>query len=172
MKEVWRDIPGYEGLYQVSNLGRIKSFKRDTVNGKILKLILKRDGYLRFNAYKNGKCKYLLIHRCVAKAFISNPHSYSEINHKNENKQDNRVSNLEWCSAKYNSNYGTRNERIAHLISKPVLQLTLDGQLIKRWSSAAECGRHGFKQGHVAECCKGEHKTHHGYKWRYEKVGD
>ena len=109
----WKDIPGYEGLYQVSNLGEIKSLNyRNTGKEKILKLIKDKKGYFHVNLYKNGKLKNLQVHRLVAMAFIPNHNNYNQVNHKDENTSNNAVENLEWCTAKYNSNYGNRNKKI------------------------------------------------------------
>ncbi len=124
MEEIWRDIAGYEGLYQVSNLGRVKSLERTTkrFNGfkvceykdgnKILKQSKNYKGYLFVGLCKNGKEKKYKVHRLVAEAFIDNPNNLPQVNHKNENKECNISNNLEWCTNKYNCNYGTRNERI------------------------------------------------------------
>lgn len=122
LTEIWKDIEGYEGLYQVSNLGRVKSLDRkeyfyrgDTPVERIRKgCILSPSsscGYLHVNLHDGKKRKMKLIHRLVAQAFIPNPDILPEVNHKNELKTDNSVSNLEWCTAKYNSNYGTRTIR-------------------------------------------------------------
>ena len=121
MQEEWRDIGGYEGLYQISNIGNVKSLGR-LVNyknkgkkwqeGKILKPLNKR-GYLCVGLWKNGYIKNYSVHRLVAQAFIPNPNNLPQVNHKNEIKDDNRVENLEWCNNYYNSQYGTRNKRIA-----------------------------------------------------------
>ena len=114
--EIWKDIEGYEGLYQVSNKGRIKSLNRidsrgHKVNEKILSSKPNNKGYLRVHLYKNGKRKPFSVHRLVAIAFIPNPNNLLEVNHKDENKENNTVDNLEWCDRKYNANYGGRNER-------------------------------------------------------------
>ena len=114
--EIWKDIEGYEGLYQVSNKGRIKSLNRidsrgRKVNEKILSSKPNNKGYLRVHLYKNGKRKPFSVHRLVAIAFIPNPNNLLEVNHKDENKENNTVDNLEWCNRKYNTNYGSRNER-------------------------------------------------------------
>ena len=112
--EEWRDIKGYEGLYQVSSLGRVKSLKdsHDNYREKILKPGNVR-GYLHVNLYKDTKRKTYRIHRLVAEAFISNPNNYEEVNHKDEDKTNNCVSNLEWCTREYNMSYGTINKRIS-----------------------------------------------------------
>lgn len=115
-EEIWRDIEGYEGLYQVSNLGRVKSLERiDEMGrlrlGRILSPVIDRYGYLRVNLYKEGKRKTFQVHRLVGQAFIPNPEGLPQINHKDEDPSNDRADNLEWCSRSYNINYGTRNER-------------------------------------------------------------
>lgn len=171
--EVWKDIIGYESLYQGSNFGRVRSLDRwvkgkngsiRCCKGKILKPGTNKDGYLYVNLYKNRKEKKFYVHRLVAEAFISNPDNLPCVNHKDENKQNNVVSNLEWCSAQYNNTYGTRIERC----SKPVVQYTLDGQFVREWVSTRVCGRNGYDQGHVAACCRGEQKYHKGFIWKYK----
>lgn len=119
--EVWKDIKGYEGLYQISNYGRVKSMariKKHSYNGiahlkeKILKPIC-INGYQRVSLSKDSKMTHKFIHSLVADAFVKNPHNYPEINHKDENKANNIYHNLEWCTHSYNINYGTRNERVS-----------------------------------------------------------
>ena len=170
MPEIWRDVVGYEGLYEVSNWGRVKSLPRNgTVKyARILKPYVDKDGYHRQMLSKNGKHTNYPIHRLVAEAFIPNPHNYPCVNHKDENKLNNNVNNLEWCSAKYNSNYGTAIERRSKKRSKPILQFTLDGVFIKEWDSIAECGRNGFQTSAVIMCCKGKRKTHKGFIFKYK----
>lgn len=107
MEEIWLPIIEYDGLYDVSNLGRI----RNSRTNKILRLGKHRQGYKLVSLYKNKKQKTFLVHRLVAMAFIENPHSFLEINHIDENKENNNVSNLEWCDRVYNANYGTGNKR-------------------------------------------------------------
>ena len=113
--EEWKSIPGYEGLYEVSNLGRVRSVEKcDRFNRKILSKILKPNyvsGYLRVGMYKNKTFKYYLIHRLVAQAFLPNPDNLPQVNHKDEDKSNNRVDNLEWCDRSYNMNYGTVQQR-------------------------------------------------------------
>ena len=117
MIEEWRPVVGYEGLYEVSSYGRVKSLcKYDSRNRfrdeRILKLCADRLGYLKVGLCSNDKKKKYLVHRLVAQAFIPNPNNLPIINHKDENPSNDNVDNLEWCDAKYNSNYGTRNDRI------------------------------------------------------------
>ena len=118
--EEWRDIEGYEGLYQISSLGRVKSFPRPTTPGGILKTIKRKDGYCSIKLSKNGKVKKVLVHRLVAKAFIPNTNNLPIINHKDENPLNNNVDNLEWCDNKYNGNYGTVKERIGQASRKRI----------------------------------------------------
>lgn len=169
MDEVWKDIEGYEGLYQVSSLGKVRSLPRNTTSGKILKPITHKNGYLFVVLCKDGKAKLYKVHRLVALAFVPNddPQYKIEVNHINEKKNDNRVSNLEWCTKSYNINYGSRNEKCSLKKSKPVKQLSLDGTLITIWPSMAEAGRNGFNQCNIVSCCNGVQKTHKGYKWEY-----
>ena len=169
MKEIWKDIKNYEGHYQVSNLSRVKSLNYNhTGKEKILKLNKDKDGYLQVTLCKNNIKKVYKVHRLVAQAFIPNPNNLPQINHKDENKTNNNVDNLEWCDRKYNQNYGTRTERVAEKLSKPVLQYDLEGNFIKEWKSTRECGRNGFCNQHIAACCRGELKTHKGFIWRYK----
>ena len=117
MIEEWRPIEGYEGLYEVSNTGRVRSLdKYDSMNrflrGRILRLFTDGLGYLRAQLYSNSKRKSFLVHRLVAQAFIPNPDNLPQVNHRDENPSNDSVDNLEWCDGKYNVNYGTRIDRI------------------------------------------------------------
>lgn len=118
--EIWKDILGYEGLYQISNHGRLKSLPKMVGRGKrymskerIVSSHKSPNGYLRTHLDKEGKRHFFSVHRLVAQAFLDNPNNYPCVNHKNEIRSDNRVENLEWCSFKYNANYGTRNKKIS-----------------------------------------------------------
>ena len=177
LNEIWKPIKGYEGLYEVSNLGRVKSLVR---NGTILKerilnqFIVKN--YLKTNLRNKGQKQYY-VHRLVAEAFIPIPNElkqyigtrYLQVNHKDENPLNNIASNLEWCIASYNTNYGTRNERVALKESKIVLQYDLKGNFIREWSSTMECGRNGYNQGSVSACCRGKRKYHKDCIWKYKE---
>lgn len=168
MTENWREIKGYEGLYEVSNWGRVRSLgmwtnirgggKRWLV-GRMLRPVKHNGGYLLVNLYKDGVHKLCLVHRLVAEAFISNPNTLPEVNHKDEVKTNNRVENLEWCDGKYNTTY---------TIGKTVYMYTIDDKLCGMWSSTRECERNGFKSNRISECCNGKLKTHKGFKWSYE----
>ena len=167
--EYWRPIPGYEE-YEVSNLGRVRSLKFGKM--KILKQY-EVNGYLRVSLYKDRKQKWFLVHRLVAMAFIPNTDKLPMINHKDECKTNNIPENLEWCDASYNNSYGTLPERQSQkqlndpIKSKKVYQYTLDGVLVHVWTSVNEVARNGFSLGHVAACCRGERKSHRGYRWSY-----
>lgn len=176
--EIWKDIEGYEGLYQVSNLGRVKSLGNNKKRkDKILKPITLKTGYLQVDLCKDGKRKLYYIHRLVAQAFVpnDNPEHKTEANHINEIKTDCRASNINWLDHKRNINWGTRNERVGQKLvnhldtSKPVKQLTLDGVLVTIWPSIMEASRNGFNQGNICLCCNGRQNTHKGFKWAYLK---
>ena len=176
-KEIWRDIKGYEGLYQVSDQGRVKSLERKVRHWsggeriqkeRILKPKIDRDGYLQLNLYAGGKRKWLLVHRIVCEAFHKNHDNKPQVNHINENKTDNRACNLEWCTCKENINHGSRTERVAKALEKPIGQYKLDGQLIKVWPSTAIVERQtGFSRGSIWGVANGRHKQAYGYIWKY-----
>ena len=177
LNEIWKDILGYEGLYQVSNWGRVRSLDRwikscygskQFIRGKILKLCIGLSNYLFVSLCKNGKHTNFLVHRLVAEAFLDNPDNLPQVNHKDEDKQNNHYLNLEWCTHEYNINYGTRNEKCSKKLSKPVLQYTLDGQFVKEWKSIKECGRNGFVSANIYKCCNGKRKKHKCFIWRYK----
>ena len=153
MKEIWKDIKGYEGLYQVSNLGNVRSMDRITRDGRKIKgknIKPHTNGnsrYLRAALCNNGKIKYENIHRLVAKAFIPNPENKPEVNHKDENPSNNFIDNLEWMTSKENSNYGTGHLRailntnfdsIKAKTSKPINQYDMNGKFIKRFKSLSD----------------------------------
>ena len=171
-KEIWKPILNYEGLYEVSNWGRVKSLKFG--KERILKPGTNKYGYLIVILCKNGKVKSFSVHRLVAEAFLPNPHNYPCVNHKDECKTNNNVNNLEWCTYTYNNNYGTKIERISKnrdtsKYFKPILQYTLDGVFVREWKSIAEAGRNGFNQGHITDCCRGVRKTHKGLIFKYKE---
>ena len=176
--EIWKtavsDGELYEGLYKVSNLGKILSLNyRNTGKPGLMNPGTDKDGYLQVSLRKNGETKTCYVHRLIAQTFIPNPENKPEINHIDEDKTNNRVDNLEWKCHKDNINHGTHNERSAKTrtngkLSKRVLQLSLDGELIREWESTQECGRNGFCQGAVSECCQGKRKTHKGFRFMYK----
>ena len=193
ISEIWKtavyDGEIYEGLYKVSNLGRILSLNyRNTGKADLMNPGERKDGYLQVGLRKNKKMKLCLVHRLVAETFLENPEGKPEINHKIEGdvgkklnmvifNEDGSVNNekttIEWVTRKENNDYGTRTERIAKantngIRSKKVLQLSLSGELIREWESINECGRNGFDKGAVCKCCNGKQKTAYGFRWEYE----
>ena len=165
--EIWKDVKGYEGLYQVSNLGRVKSLNyRRSGKERLLSLAHDKDGYLYVCFRKNGKQKLHKVHRLVAQAFIPNPDNLPQVNHKDENKTNNNVKNLEWCTNEYNHNYGTRNERVGKSLSKKIICITT-GEIFNSMREA--CRKYNIHTGSMTECCQGKRKTAGGYKWEYFK---
>ena len=154
IQETWKDIPGYEGLYQASNLGRIRSFKRNNI--RILKPGKNRDGsgYYIVKLYLNSVRKNVSVHRLLWTAFNGLIPEGLQINHLNENKADNRLENLSLCTPKENTNYGTCIARRAKKFSKPVIQLDKNGNFIKEWSSSHEIQRQlGYLASNIRSCC-------------------
>lgn len=167
MKEFWKEIKGYEGLYQVSNYGRVKSLYWN--NERIMKTAKGKDGYLLVQLWKNKKGKMYSVHRLVAQAFIPNPDNLPIINHKDEKPSNNHVENLEWCDYIYNNNYGTTKQRRADKQSKTVYQYNLKGEFVAEYPSTMEIQRQlGFNNGGIVACCNGKIKTAYGYKWTYK----
>ena len=186
MKEIWKDVKGYEGLYQVSNLGNVKSLDRRVKCGLRNNSIVTKKGKIKEQKISN---KYLIVslcdgktqksktvHRLVAEAFIPNPNNYPCVNHKDENKFNNCVDNLEWCTHKYNNNYGTRLNKISKALinnpktSKKVNQYDKNGEFLKQWESAKQVERElGISNAHIGKCCqnKPHYKTSGGYIWKY-----
>lgn len=167
MQEIWKEIEGTNGMYQVSNLGNVKSFTRFKKGG-LLKFGYFSNGYLFAHITINGKRRSYLVHRLVAEAFIPNPENLSQVNHKDENKTNNAVDNLEWCDCKYNNNYGTHMERIkeknrlSH--GRPVYCVELDRVFHSAMEAARFVGRNGTN---ISAVCRGKEKTSAGYHWRY-----
>ena len=188
-EEIWRDIHfiengieyDFRGLYQVSTDGRVKSLGNDkTKKEKILKA-KNRCGYEYVNLSKNGKRKNFTVHRLVAHMFLSNdnPIEKIEVNHIDENKENNHISNLEWCTREYNMNFGTRNERVSKMMKgknkgenspnhgELIAQIDKDTDKILNLKYNMEYDRLEFNQGHISSCCRGKRKTHKGYTWKY-----
>ena len=177
MEEIWKDIKGYEGLYQISNLGNVKSLSRTMENkgtfGKIYHIkekIMKPKidkGYYRIGLTKNKIRKYFAVHRLVAIAFIENPDNLEIINHKDENPLNNKVDNLEWCTQQYNINYGTGMERRKAKQSIKINQYDLNGNYIRTWDCINDAIRQYKGNTQICQCCKGKRKYASCYKWKY-----
>lgn len=153
------DVKGYEGLYAISNCGEVWSYRKNI----FLKPFLAR-GYFKVRLCKDGNNKQVLVHRLVAETFLPNPQNLPQINHKDENKQNNCVGNLEWCDTKYNINYGRHNEKVAKIHCKKVYCVELDKEFESAKSAAAQLN---LSDSNIAKCCKGKYKTTGGYHWKY-----
>ena len=183
MKEIWKAIDGYEGIYRVSNMGRILNAKTN----KILKPYFDKKGYGHINLSKSGKTKSFQVYRLVAFAFIPNPNNYPIINHKDENPRNNSIENLEWCTYKYNCCYGkakekykescrinnshieaikTRNKRKRKTAERPVVCLSKDGDIIGKYMSIADAYRK-TSINNIGFACRGIYKSAGGYYWKY-----
>lgn len=169
--EIWEDINGTEGWYMVSNKGRVWSWKK----GQILKQNICKVGYYVVSISYNNTPKTKYVHRLVAEAFIQNPNNYNVINHLDENKLNNHVDNLEWCTQSHNvTHLNAQNKRLISkgddwnklARAKAVLQFNLEGELINEYESASEVNRlFGY---YISPCCRGEQKTAYGYIWKYK----
>lgn len=182
MEEIWKDIPGYEGLYQVSSLGKVrrlhryKSADKQEIRINIRKLTLVRNGYYRVILSKNNVTKWFSVHRLVALAFIPNPDNLPMVNHKDEVKTNNFVQNLEWCDASYNINYGHAREKISRthkalLKGRPVMQLDkAKNTIIATYPNAARAMEiTKVDASAINKCClnRPKFKTAGGYIWKY-----
>lgn len=182
MNEIWKPIIDFEGIYEISNLGRCRSLDRyinrkngskQFIKGRILTPVKCTNGYLEYQINKDGKRYCKMAHRLVAEAFIPNPENKPEVNHKDEDIINNKVDNLEWMTSKENANYGTRNERCKanNKTYKKVVQLTLDGEYIATYDYAIDGAKAvGLKGSEtITRCCKGKAKHSKGFKWMYEE---
>ena len=192
MEEEWRDIAGYAGKYQVSNLGNVKSlnYKR-TGKEKILRPQGTRLGYLQIGLFKGGECKRYIVHRLVLSTFspVENMDEL-QVNHINEKKDDNRLENLEWCTCSYNNTYNDRHKRVGEKLrgrtlseatkkkisganSKPIVQIDAStNKVVNVWGSSYAAEREGFNPSNIIKCCKNKfnregNNIYKGYKWQY-----
>lgn len=190
MEEVWKPLPDWEDLYEVSDKGRVRSIthvvvrtneRNYTAKGRILKPASDKSGYKYVALCNNGNIFFKKVHRLVALTFLPNPLNYPMVNHKNEIKSDNRANNLEWCTAKYNCNYGTGIKRGVEsrkgkmknnpLLSKAVLMVSKDGTVLKEFPSLSEAQRQtGIANQNISDCIYGKrnHRTAGGYVWRFK----
>lgn len=194
MKEIWQDIPGYEGIYQASTFGRIKSLNRyrkgkrgsqTFVKGRIMRMTKSKSGYQQVGLSKNLEYKYYFVHRLVAITFIDNPTNAKCVDHINGKRDDNRLENLRWCTIKENLNYPLARKNIAkanrnstkcakHIrnlheaMKKPIVIVYPSGK-VKEYQSAIEAEKDGFYHPLIAACCKGKQKTHRKCKCYYKE---
>jgi len=187
MQEIWKDIKGFEGSYQVSNLGNIRSLTRKvntfygvrTVKGKILKPLKTNTNYFRVDLKQNQKHNYLSIHKLVAETFIPNPNNYPVINHKDNNPLNNCLDNLEWCTQSYNVQYAYKNGNAKPTTGcfkkgniphnrKKVNQYSKDGKFLRTFISIKEAASSvDTVPSNINQCLSGSTKTAKGYIWRY-----
>lgn len=178
-QEIWKDVVGYEGLYQVSNFGQVKRLNTHQttatgvsrkLKGHIVKNYIKAQ-YLYCDLTSNKNTKHHRIHRLVAEAFLENPNNLPQVNHKDENKLNNNVNNLEWCDSKYNTRYGARSQKIAKALGKKVEQYDETGRLLNEYNSISDCSRKtGYSISLISRCCnKYNMNKAYGYVWKFKK---
>lgn len=192
MEEIWVDIDGYESKFQISNRGKIKRSEYISRNGKGFYVLKEKLKICSYNAdgYKivGLRGRLFLLHRLIAKAFIPNPNNYPCVNHKDENKLNNRYDNLEWCSEKYNNNFGKHNQNISNSLKGkaksedhilkiiesrnrfPVFQIDMkDGVILEEYRSMREAERStGIFESNISQCCKGRTRSAGGFRWKYK----
>lgn len=183
MEEIWKDIKGYEGLYRVSNLGRVKSLKKRanfysglykeikqrTYKERIINLRKTNRGYMVVELYKNGIGKRFSIHRLVAENFIKNSNNLPQVNHIDGNKENNNINNLEWCTGSQNMKHAVKTG-LFKAKKRPVIQCDLNGNYIKKWDTIKDFlikKNINLKNSAITRCCKGKQKSAYGYKWKY-----
>lgn len=173
--EVWKDIPNYIGLYQINNYGNVKSLKRLEKSGNKIrkrneKTLKQRatHGYKYVILSKESKAKTFRVHRLVAEIFIPNPNNYPQVNHKDGNKANNSVDNLEWCTCEYNIKEAYRLNLCKTI---KINQFDINGKYIKTWNSSYEIKRNlNLDASAITKCCKNKRKICGGYRWRYAEI--
>lgn len=183
MEEIWKDIKDYEGYYQISNLGNVRSIERTVkrithsvkISSKLLKLRKTSNDYFNIQLCKDSGCKSKLIHRLVAEAFIPNPENKPEVNHKDGNKANNNVLNLEWNTSKENSQHSYDSglsigiSGINNKNSKSIIQLDMTGNTQNKFACAREAyQKTGVHYKHISRCCLGKRKSAGGYVWKFD----
>ena len=180
MQEIWKDIKDYEGLYQISNLGNVKSLIRSSTNAIIMKPKLSTSGYYSVMLYKDGTHKTFYVHRLAALSFIPNPDNKPQVNHKDGNKLNNTLENLEWVTISENQkhaiSHGLRTPspmigkfgKLNHN-SKPILQCDTEGNVIRKWDSISDAARYyGCSQNSISNVLVGNRKKCKGFVWKYD----
>ena len=171
--EEWKDIEGYDGLYQVSSEGRVRSLPRNTTKGQIIKPSIQNTGYYYVLLYKDGKAIRKTLHRIIAKAFIPNPDNKPQVDHINGDRTDCRIDNLRWVTPSENNSNPHRCKSFS--ISKngkgykKVVQYSLDGVFIKEWDGSKQAAKSLGKtsSSHIVDCLSGRKRSAYGYVWRY-----
>lgn len=188
-REIWKPVKGYEGFYEVSSNGRVRSLDRTVIvhkSGKVYRSIRKGRmlkqwravGYYHVTLSKDKKIYAPFVHKLVAEAFLENPNGYHTVNHKDENKLNNSYDNLEWCTQVYNRNYGNaESKRLESFMKsngthntymKSVVQCDKSGKVVKIYKPITDVEKSGFNYTCVINCCKGKRKSHKGFIWKYE----
>lgn len=178
MEQKWKDVVGFEGLYKVSDTGKIYSVK----SNRVIKHKISKTGYCNIELHKDGKPIMKYVHRLVAEAFVDNPTNKPQVNHKDGNKQNNHFSNLEWVTASENQRHALLNGlhapspmagKIGALnpCSKTIYQYDTEGNFIKKWDSISDASRElGIGNSNISNCLSGRYKTAGGYKWSLTRL--
>ena len=161
--EIWKNIEGYEGKYQISNTGKVKSLK----NNLILKQSKDKHLYCRVRLYKKSTGETIGVHRLVAKAFIPNTNNLNVVNHIDENPQNNNIENLEWCTQKYNANYGNAQVKRLKTRIKPLIAVDVKTGFIKEFNCINDAVRNKFYYRFINQCLQGNKEKYKGFKWYY-----
>lgn len=179
IKENWKKIEGFNDIYEVSDWGNVRTIEHlaNSKSGNKVHLYPSKmkaqrkvpSGYLTVGLMDGNKAKPVRVHVLVATAFVKNddPINKTQVNHKDENKENNCAWNLEWCTPRYNCNYGDRNNKLSEKNSKPIEAYDKDENLIYKFKSMKEAEKLGFSNSHISSCCRGNRKTHKGLKWKY-----
>lgn len=174
--ETWKDIEGYEGMYQVSDAGRVRSLDRYVnhvtgkriTRGKIMRPHAMPNGYFTIGLSIGRRRRDYYIHRLVASAFIENKDGLPQVNHKDEDKSNNAACNLEWCDQSYNNNYGTKNKRF-RASRGTAIEMISNGAIVREFVSMRQAeAETGLRRKSISECCRGIIQSYHGYEFRYK----